>query len=80
MLFKKNKVTICVDKEYTSDMECIINNIKSIDDIEVYVDGDKSYTSFTTKFTTNRVAEIIERRLYKSKAKHVCGIIFVEMK
>lgn len=80
MFNKKYEIIICVDKDYVTDMETIINNIKTKGIIDIYVDDNKAYIRFTTKFTTDRVIEIIERRLYKSKAKNVCGIIFTEMK
>lgn len=80
MFNKKYEIIICVDKDYVTDMEIIINNIKTKGIIDIYVDDNKAYIRFTTKFTTDRVIEIIERRLYKSKTKNVCGIIFTEMK
>lgn len=81
-MFKKyNEIVICVDSKYTVDVEHFINDYVKVGDVvNVYVDGNKSYTGFKTKATTKQLSKLIEEKLYKAKVKNIVrGVVFLEI-
>lgn len=79
-MFKtKREITICVDKEYTIDIQHFIDNhIKTIGIETVYAEDDKHYIGFNTYLTADKVAKILCEKLYKAKTDIVGGTIFVK--
>ena len=80
MLRGKNTINVCVDKKFKDDIFAVHAGILDSKNEEYYIDGDKAYFSFDTKYSTEKFAEIIEKKLYKTKTRIIGTIIFVEFK
>ena len=80
MLRGKNTINVCVDKKFMDDIFAVHAGILDSKNEEYYIDGDKAYFSFDTKYSTEKFVKIIEKKLYKTETKIVGSIIFVEFK
>lgn len=79
MLNNKNAMTVCVDVEHNLDIQrVIIEHVKTIGCVDVYMDGDKVYVGFETKSTVTDVAKVLKNKLNKSEVKIVGGTLFVK--
>lgn len=79
MFNRKNFVTICAQKEYVVDIKMLIDgHIKTNTKFdEVYVVENMSYTTICTRVNVEKIAKIIEEKLYKSETKIQGNTIFV---
>ena len=58
MLRGKNTINVCVDKKFKDDIFAVHAGILDSKNEEYYIDGDKAYFSFDTKYSTEKFAEI----------------------
>lgn len=78
MFGRKSNITICASKILASDIEVFVNGINTYGAIDVYIDGDKLYTTFVTRLNAHNVEKLIESKLYKAIAEVRGNVIFVK--
>lgn len=82
-MFNKNKITLCIENNRIESLilpDCLRNSIpiKRIDNMTMV--GNKTYLTFTTRKSVDKIMSIIRKEMYKADVKSSSNTIFLEIK
>ena len=74
----KKEITICANKKYAIDIQEGVKDIKIYGAEHIYLNDDMVFDTIVTKYTAEKVANVLKNKLYKCRTKNIGNVVFVD--